>query len=598
LKVRAPREIGWKLILTSVFSTSLLLRIGIMPVVIPGSGHDDELMVSLGKSIADGNWLGDYGARGHLTLAKPPGFPIFLAATSALPFNALVWAHLIFLVGSWLIVRGLGRLGYSRKLQLLALFVLAFFPPLFGDSLSRIYRESFLAALVCLFAGLTLTIVLKLRAAEPQTRHEIVRLISMAGLATVAGFYAITKPGWFILLPPLLIVIVMAVKIEIQRTTPNVQSERSRRLQRAVRVLLLALAVIVPALAPSFIVRALNDQKYGVFTQDTFASGPFVDALNQLVRVEPRPARPYVLVDAGMRAQAYEVSPTFAELKPFLERGESEGWNGPSCGNMGICDESAGWFTWDLRDAVQGAGLGDSAQEFDRTLSKISQEIKDACESSKLECGKAGIAPNVLHPTVWSKRLFVNAVFMGAKYVWNLPAVGSGARLSLGELSSETRDLWEWATKSSSLDVPYTNYDPSYFNLSSALQFVADVYLFVWRALLITCGVLAVLRLSDIRKPGPRLIKRMWAEPRFIAGMLSAAFFLGFLLALLSLIALEVSSGVFLSSGGALYLPASFPLILVAVVMALHGTSQVWNNRFPGKSLDDPPAGTGIEVHV
>jgi hypothetical protein len=90
----------------------------------------------------------------------------------------------------------------------------------------------------------------------------------------------------------------------------------------------------------------------------------------------------------------------------------------------------------------------------------------------------------------------------------------------------------------------------------------------------------------------------MWAEPRFIAGMLSAAFFLGFLLALLSLIALEVSSGVFLSSGGTLYLPASFPLILVAVVMALRGAGQVWRDRSTTESPSDGPTGIGIEVQV
>ena len=58
---------------------SLVLRIISAPSVIPQSPHDDLLQVRLALRISRGEWLGSYENLGHLTMVKPPGYPIFLA---------------------------------------------------------------------------------------------------------------------------------------------------------------------------------------------------------------------------------------------------------------------------------------------------------------------------------------------------------------------------------------------------------------------------------------------------------------------------------------------------------------------------------------
>lgn len=47
----------------------------------PSSAFDDSLFIKLGMSIASGKWLGLYD---KLTLAKNPGYPLFLAFCSKL----------------------------------------------------------------------------------------------------------------------------------------------------------------------------------------------------------------------------------------------------------------------------------------------------------------------------------------------------------------------------------------------------------------------------------------------------------------------------------------------------------------------------------
>lgn len=574
MRVDFRREISWRLLVGTFLLGSFLLRIAIKPLVIPGSGHDDELMVGLAKSISDGNWLGDYGLRGHLTLAKPPGFPIFMAVTSWLPGNVLVWTHMLVLVGIVLIVRAMSFFGLSRGMRLAAVVLLAYFPPLFGDSLSRIYRESLLAALAYLACGLTLTIVASTTVRPDRARGKVRDGASLMLLSFILGWFMITKPGWYALIPLLFV----AGFFTLRRWFLDIQtqvSERKRLQARAVRIITIVLVVMVPSFLPSFVVKSANHSRYGLFTQDTFASGAFVDALDQLVRIRPNSGRPYMLVDAGMRASAYRVSPTFRKLKPFLERGESEGWNGPPCGQVGICDESAGWFTWDLRDAVQASGLGDSAKEFDQTLAAIASEIARACESLRVSCGSKGLAPGVLHPSTWSIRLLGNAFFIGARYVWNLPNPGTGGRPPLGEVNPASRELWEWATKSKSLDIPFSNYEPAFFNMSAAIQFDLEVYQFAWRILLLGCVVLFVRQVTKRSASTKPSFRQRFGDPPSVCGLVSLAAVASFVITILSLVALEVSSGVYLRWGGDLYLPAAFPFLIFAAALWFSSSAKV-----------------------
>ena len=51
----------------------------------PGAPHDDGLFMSLGRSLAEGHWLGRYS---EFTLTEGAGYPVFLATANGLGISA------------------------------------------------------------------------------------------------------------------------------------------------------------------------------------------------------------------------------------------------------------------------------------------------------------------------------------------------------------------------------------------------------------------------------------------------------------------------------------------------------------------------------
>ena len=77
--------------------------------------HDDALYISLGQHLANGDWLGPYN---QMTLAKGPGFPIFLAINNLLGLPVTLSIALLNLASCWLIVISLRSLGVGKFLVL------------------------------------------------------------------------------------------------------------------------------------------------------------------------------------------------------------------------------------------------------------------------------------------------------------------------------------------------------------------------------------------------------------------------------------------------------------------------------------------------
>jgi len=95
-------------------------------------------------------------------------------------------------------------------------------------------------------------------------------------------------------------------------------------------------------------------------------------------------------VSASARSAIYAVSPKFAELKPHLEVGATEGWRGLSCAE-GICqDYAGGFFFWALRDAVAAEGYYRSPATAAQFYRQLATEIEQACDRGQLTCRRRG----------------------------------------------------------------------------------------------------------------------------------------------------------------------------------------------------------------
>ena len=146
-------------------------------------------------------------------------------------------------------------------------------------------------------------------------------------------------------------------------------------------------------------VSAINYHKYGVFCTVEMKAEPYKAAYGALSRVSPDRHIPYVPVTKATREEIYEVSPSFAKLKPFLEGGVGKAWASPGSFLTGFNPDeieiAGGWFMWALRDAAAWAGFHDNGKEAMSYYSQIAREVNQACKSGSIKCGpkRASMAP-------------------------------------------------------------------------------------------------------------------------------------------------------------------------------------------------------------
>ena len=539
------------LILASIGVSSLALRALVPPFPLYGAVHDDELMVRLAASLRRGNWLGDYAAQGHLTLSKPPGYPIFLAASSWFPWAPTITIHLLALAGALVFLRELRLIGTPRWVVAAGFALIAFCPFWFGDQLSRVYREGLLASLTMVAIGLAFAV--RRRLADPTCawwstwRSRAASLATSGALGVVVSLYVATKPSWhgFALL--------VGTTVSTAITS---WSGRPTKRQALIITALFSVLLVGATTVVGYSV-AQNQRRYGVAALDTFASGPFKDALNAWSSVRTDSPRRYVQVDAQQREAVYAISPTARELRPFLEYGPGYGWRGSSCASpMKICDESGAWFPWELRDAVQRSGLGESPTQFNRTLAQVAGDIRSACSDGRLACGPEGLAPGIGPLTTLPRRELIDAVVLGAEWLLR-PEAGTGLR-TVDPQASEDVDDWRLIVDGLPAPVPESTYRANAASLGSALKLLETLYRGLWTPLMIIglVGMVSPMAHDRTRKALPY---------RYAQGGLLLA--VGVLLAQLAL--LEVGSGMYVSAGGILYLlPAIPPLLAFAVLGA------------------------------
>lgn len=526
-----------------------------------GSTHDDELLVRLAGEIMHGRWLGNYETFGHLTLAKPPGYSMFLAYTHWLPWSPIFTTHVMLLIGALLVLHEFRALGISRGMLTAQYLVVALFGQWFGDPMSRVYRESLLTGLTFLIIGLSLNLGRRLRAigtGEQRYRGQVIGIVIVAmvvGLSISA--YRVTKPGWY----PLALLLVF---IFGQAVTFWARKERKQNL-----VILAAAVLITAAGSTAFTTYAarMNENYYGVSGIDTFSEGPFADVLSEWASVHQETPRQYVVIDVNQRTAVYEVSPTALKLKPYLEYSWGNGWRSQSCMHMKICDESVTWFPWELRDAVEKAGLGGSAKQFENTLATIASDIRRACNSGKLRCGFRGLVPGVQPLDRLQKREFIDAMSIAFTYL-TFPSDIATQRGPWPDATPEQVRTWKSVVKGIPR-IDYANeYRPSARYFGSTMQLLDRVQKTLWFFILFfgAMGLLVPLKTSN---------DQLRTRRRLGIVLLVSLFAFAAQLALL-----EVSSGMYLSTASSLYMLPAFPFLMCAVFLGLSRLEAGFIGRF------------------
>jgi hypothetical protein len=362
------------LLVFSVFISlaKLLLISGQNFFAIKGAVYDDSNFLYNASYLVNGSWLGPFD---HLTLIKGPFYPLWLATNIILHISPFYSQHLLYIASCYVFVIAVRPI-LQKPIALFIIFVALLFNPMSYCAYiaDRVLREGIYPALtIFVLSGI---IGLMVRYNYPLKN---VVLWSMSFGLTLSAFWLTREEGVWIL--PSILVIMSFTAMRIYR---------AKLFNRAWRLIALVLPFIF-LLVSTLTVAAINKSNYGIFTTCELKSSNFLDAYGALTRVKPINWRPMVPVPRETRQKLYELAPSFAELKQYLD--EDVGpydWVAPGCRAVSVCDDYAGgWFIWAFRDAVMLAGYYQSTESSEFYYRRLASEINTACDEKKLDCGPA-----------------------------------------------------------------------------------------------------------------------------------------------------------------------------------------------------------------
>ena len=343
-----------------------LWLVAAQPVVAHGNASfDDRLYLALAEQVLKGNWLGPYS---QFTLMKGPMYSLFIAGTflSAVPLP--IAQHLLYLLGCILLVLAL-RPCFDASWQAFGTFTLLWWQPMSYVELDILRQNIYTPLTLLLFAGLC---ALQTRRAA----RVYIRLAWGALLGTAAAAFYLTREEGIWILPA------TALLIGISAWNSWRAGERLRPLVAPAGTATICAAAILVTVC------TLNYRYYGWFGTVEFRAREFRSAYGALQRPVPSEQIPYVPVTRDVRLKLYQVSQSFAELKPCLEGPIGLEWANYSDFLTGRPGEElqigGGSFIWALRDCVIASGHGNSAREALDFYRSLGAEINRACDEGRI----------------------------------------------------------------------------------------------------------------------------------------------------------------------------------------------------------------------
>lgn len=371
---------------------------------ITNAGYDDGLYLSLAQHLVDGAWLGPLNL---ITLLKPPGYPLWIAANHFVGVPLHLSEHALYAAACALFVSAIRPVLPSPWARV-ALFALLLFQPMaLASSTLRYVRDALYTAQVL---GFTACLVGLVTFVEAPLR-KIWQWSVAAGLIA-GGLWLVRDEN--VVLAPAIAVAALMIGAHLWRRRPVDWLSR-----------VLAMAAAVPIAASLLLpVAWLNYRHYGFFGVSEFRSRPLNDAMGALATVDTTQHRRWVIVARETRERIYAQSAAFRELQPvFAVRQDLWGAIGPvmfdwdqkvqlaematgtlldtACQENVAWDDAAmkaeimtGWFVLALREAVELAGYFTVPQRMEY-LSRLAAEVNDACEAGTLTCRgrRSSLAP-------------------------------------------------------------------------------------------------------------------------------------------------------------------------------------------------------------
>ncbi len=374
------RQTLW-LVALMVLTSALAVWLGYDETIhVLGGEYDSLRYLSMAESLFSGQWLGSYT---HLTLIRPPVYPLLLALNSILEWRLHLLQQGLYLISILLLVLAL-RSWRIPAWKCALIFIACAFHPIGLSASTFVATEAlYIPATTALLAS-SLGLLGAARGRLPVYGAWLLLMT-----LSLVVFWGTRPEGVWVLL--FLGVVLILLWRRLREGLPARQA-----------VMRFVLAPGLSALATVGIngyYAHVNHQHYGVAVVHELAEPNFVEAMGWLTRLAPDDRRRQVPVTRQALAVGYTVSPTLSELEPYLaQHVQGKGWSKSGCDYAGICDELAGgWFLWAVREGVSTLGYYASAPQAADFYREVSHEIGQACRSGAVPCS-ANLTGNMLAP--------------------------------------------------------------------------------------------------------------------------------------------------------------------------------------------------------
>lgn len=346
----------WAFILFMLL-VKILLAMGLRTFAYAEDHYDDGMMIHGAVNLINYRWLGDYT---QYTLAKGAAFPIYLMLIHHIGMPYLIANTLMCFASSLAFILVIRKIIPNRLVLCIFYVVLMFNPINFTAwTFNRVYRDSIYSYLVVLLFSFIIAIYLNRKGKI----SKIILYAVGAGFFLSAAWLAREDSAW--VLPFVAAALIL---------TGCFVAFDKKVLHKARR--LAALAIVPVFLVVSILaVSIANYRCYGVFATTELSGGSLPKLVKELSIIQPDQWMARSSIPESSRLKAYEVSPTFAKIKPTLEKHPFVVYanKNPSCQML----------VWALLDSTEWFGKKDgwSSQKF---YQKSADEIQDAINKGKI----------------------------------------------------------------------------------------------------------------------------------------------------------------------------------------------------------------------
>jgi hypothetical protein len=303
-------------------------------------------------------WGATYSWTGFV---RPCAYPLFIAIVHFFGIPLRIAIELAQMAGYGVFIGALRKAGVPRALSLI-IFALMILHPASLLYNNHSMSDSFYTAILPLALGESLLTLF-----TKKFSHAV-----WAGVA-----YAVlwnTREESFLI--PVILAVFFALALLQRRVAPTRKAHLvfwARRTGAAVTTLVVLIAAVYSA----------NYRAFGSFAKSDLSSPAFEKAFKALLRIKPSYSLRYIAVNVEALRLAYEVSPTFARLKPEFEGLDGRNWTNPCLDTLGV-REYGPWFMWALRNVTANAGYYKDPVSTNAFYRKVAREINQACDDGRI----------------------------------------------------------------------------------------------------------------------------------------------------------------------------------------------------------------------